>query len=598
MSGESNTRAIEALLPPFRTNEAGDPRRVGIELELSGLELDQITELVTDVLGGTVDKKSPYEATVLNSSLGDIRVEFDATLFREMKVRHFFSEIDPEIITEVERDNIEKALASIAGWLVPYELVFPPLAIERLPELEVLRARLGERAQGTGSSVINAFGLHLNPEIPELSIKMVLNYLRAFLILYEELRQVHDIDPIRSLSGYISPFDRRYAMLVLNEKYQPSTEQFIDDYLQANPSRNRPLDLLPLLTQMDEERIRRRLPEEKISKRPAFHYRMPNSLVDETDWSISREWSTWMRVERLAADQHSLAKRCRYELKRLQGPFFYWLRRLWRTKPLLSRKPMIAVTGPDKGGFPAWFCTRIAVLRAGGYPIRLTPSMFRDDPSLPPFDGLILGGGADVDPERYGEELQLILDDDDSPPTSTLTRRIVSRILAPVLFIWRTLFSLTASGVDKDRDDFEQSCLERALREQLPVLGICRGAQFLNIHFGGTLTDDLSGFYGEVSQVATLLPKNRVELDPRSYLCSILGLAKLGVNSLHKQAVDEIGQGLRVSARDQAGIVQAIEVDDKPYIMGVQWHPEYLPASRLQQRLFLALVQEALSRKR
>jgi len=582
------------------TNDSGNPRRIGVELELSGLELDQITGLVVEVLGGTVKKKNPYEALVEGSDLGDIRVEFDATLFREMKVRNFFSEIDPDLLGEVERDNIEKLLASIASWLVPFELVFPPLAIERLPELERLRAKLAEHAQGTSSSVVNAFGLHLNPEIPELEVGMILRYLRAFLILYEELKRIHDIDPIRSLSGFISPFDKRYALLVLNPRYKPTQSQFIDDYLQANPSRNRPLDLLPLLAQLDEQRIRARLPQEKISKRPAFHYRMPNSLVDEKDWSISKEWAAWMKVERLASDEAALAKRCRYELKRLQGPFFYWLRRLWRTKPLLSRRPMIAVTGPDRGGFPAWACTWLAVRRAGGYPIRMTPSMFQDDPSLPPFDGLILGGGADVDPGRYGEELQSILEDESESPNepTSLSRRILSKVLAPVLFLWRSLFSLTASGVDPERDEFEQSCLEKALREKLPVLGICRGAQFLNIHLGGTLTADLPGFYGEVGRVSTLLPKNQIEIEPRSYLSSILGLNTLGVNSLHKQAVDQLGEGVRVVARDQAQIVQAIEVEKKPYLLGVQWHPEYLPTSRLQQRLFRALVQEALSRKR
>jgi putative glutamine amidotransferase len=572
---------------------------VGIELEFSGLELDQITDLIIDVIGGTVNKKSPYEATVTGSTLGDLRVEFDATFFREMKVRNFFSEIDPDILGEVERENIERALASVASWLVPFELVLPPLAIDRLPEIEVLRARLGEHAQGTSTSVVNAFGLHLNPEIPVLRVDMVLRYLRAFLILYEDLKRIHHIDPIRSLTGFISPFDCRYAMLVLNEKYKPTRNQFIDDYLQANPTRNRPLDLLPLLAEMDEERIRKRLPDEKISKRPAFHYRMPNSLVDEKDWSISKEWAVWMKVERLAADETSLAKRSRYELKRLQGPFFFWLRRLWRTTPFLSEKPMIAVTGPDKGGFPAWACTWFAVVRAGGYPVRLTPLMFRTGSSLPPFDGLILGGGADVDPERYGEELKSALQEQDESAHEprTFFRRLLSRILAPIFFLWRGLFSLSVSGIDKDRDEFEQSCLERALREDLPVLGICRGAQFLNIHFGGTLTSDLQGFYGEVDRVATLLPENPVEIDRNSYLSSIFGLINLRVNSLHHQAVAELGEGICVSARDESGIVQAIEVESKPYVMGVQWHPEYLPTSRIQQRLFRSLVRKASNKK-
>ena len=349
---------------------------------------------------------------------------------------------------------------------------------------------------------------------------------------------------------------------------------------------------------LDRDRIRARLPEEKISARPAFHYRLPNSSVDEEDWRISREWMIWMKVEQLAADERQLARRSRYKLRKLQGPFFYWLRRLWRTKPLLSTKPMIAVTGPDKGGFPAWACTWLAIKRAGGYPVRLTPSMFRDDPTLPPFDGLVLGGGADVNPARYDSELQTLWEDKPTNKRIPWVRWFLSWLLAPILFLWRGLFSLSASGVDLERDDFEQSCLEKALREDVPVLGICRGAQFLNIHFGGTLLGDLASFYGEVDHSSSLLPRTQVEVEERTYLESILGVNQLGVNSLHNQAVDELGVGIRVTARTGSGIVQAIEVEQKPYVMGVQWHPEYLPVSRLQQKLFQALVQEALGRKR
>lgn len=590
---------FEHLIPPRRDNQHGEPRRLGVELELSGVELDQLTSIVTSVLGGQVEKQSPYEALVSRSRIGPVRVEFDATLFRELKVRHFFAELESDLLGDQERKNLEQTLASMAAWLVPYEIVFPAVPLSSMPDLERVRERLAAFAQGTGTSVINAFGLHLNIELPDLEVETILAYLRAFLILYEELKASHDIDPTRSLSGFISPFDKRYAMLILSPNYQPTREEFIDDYLRANPTRNRPLDLLPLLAFLDEAKVRKTLPEEKISARPAFHYRLPNSSVDEPDWSISREWMVWMKVERLAADTAELTKRSRYKLRQLQGPFFYWLRRAWRTKPLLSDKPMIAITGPDKGGFPAWACTWLAVRRAGGYPVRLTPSMFQDDPSLPPFNGLILGGGADVDPGRYGQQLQSLLEEKEvHEERGTPARRILSRLLAPLLFLFRAVFSLTQSGVDRERDDFEQQCLERALRERLPVLGICRGAQFLNIHFGGTLIDDLSSFYGEVDHSSTLLPKTRVEIEPRSYLASILGVTKIGVNSLHKQAVDQLGQGIRVTARSSSGVVQAVELESMAQVMGVQWHPEYLPVSRLQQRLFQALVQEALSRKR
>ena len=171
-------------------------------------------------------------------------------------------------------------------------------------------------------------------------------------------------------------------------------------------------------------------------------------------------------------------------------------------------------------------------------------------------------------------------------------------MVAPFLFLWRGLFSLTSSQVDRERDAFEQSCLDKALRENLPILGICRGAQFLNIHLGGTLHEELSSFYGEVDKVSSVLPRTAITLEENSYLRFLLGAERIRVNSLHSQAVKDLGQGLRVVAQDDAGVIQAIELVGRPGVLGVQWHPEYLPVSRLQQRLFHALVQESLSRKR
>ena len=180
-----------------------------------------------------------------------------------------------------DRESLEAALATIAAWLIPYEIVFPPVAPDKFSILESVRSRLGEKAQGTGSSVINAFGLHLNVEVPDYEVDTILSYLRAFMVLFEELKQAHEIDPVRNMSGFISPFGRAYRNLVLNESYQPDLPTFIDDYLSHNPTRNRPLDLLPLFLFLDSERVRSALPEEKISARPALHYRLLRDLVNQ-----------------------------------------------------------------------------------------------------------------------------------------------------------------------------------------------------------------------------------------------------------------------------------------------------------------------------
>ena len=583
--------------PPYPLNCKGEPRRVGVELELSGLDLNQLSALVKKALGGEVVFHSPYEAEVRDTALGAVRIEFDTLLFREMRVRDFFAELKTELIDPRNLESLEALLASVAAWLVPYEIVFPPVTIERLELLDQLRRKLALHAQGTGTSVLNAFGLHLNVELPALDVETILSYLRAFLVLYDELITSHNIDATRRLSGYIKPFDKRYTMLVLNEHYNPNLDQFVEDYLKANPTRNRPLDLLPLLCFLREERIRQRLPVEKISPRPAFHYRLPNCSVDESDWSISREWAVWMKVEALAGDHNQLKRRCRYRSKRLQGRLLFWLRRIWRTKPLLSDKPMIAVTGPDKGGYPAWFCNWLAVKRAGGFPVRMIPSMLRDNPSLPPFDGLILSGGADVAPRSYSRGLRKLVQANSPGKRVSRIRRLLTRLLAPVLFLWRGLFSLPENRTDPERDHLEHICLARALRENIPVLGICRGAQIINLHFDGALADGAGGFDGEVPHPAALLPGTPVEVKEKTYLSAILGVSRLRINSLNNRTLTQLGKGLRYTARDLKKVVQAIELEDRPHVMGVLWHPEYLPASRIHQRLFHALVQESLSRK-
>jgi putative glutamine amidotransferase len=255
----------------------------------------------------------------------------------------------------------------------------------------------------------------------------------------------------------------------------------------------------------------------------------------------------------------------------------------------MSTRPRIAVTGPDKGGFPAWVFTALAVRRAGGSPLRLRPGKFPRERPLPAFDGLILGGGADIEPEKAGTAVDKLFQ---SPgEVERRSGRLMAWLLAPLVFLFRLLFSRHRSEVDATRDAFEERCLAAALDAGLPVLGICRGAQLINIHFDGNLHGDLSAFYGERGNPDSLYPRKAIQLHPDSRLKAILQVDSLMVNSLHQQAVDQLGNGIRVAARDHSGVVQAIEVHGRPFLIGVQWHPEYLPTVAVQQRLFRRLVQ-------
>ena len=220
-------------------------------------------------------------------------------------------------------------------------------------------------------------------------------------------------------------------------------------------------------------------------------------------------------------------------------------------------RPSIVISGPRRGGDVQWWASALAVRRAGGRPVRVTPR--RSPPKR--FDGLVLGGGADLHTV-------------DAP-----SRR---RLRAA----WR-------EAVDPDRDRMEVALLAHALANDLPVLGICRGAQLIDVALGGRLVTDVASFYVEVPHRRMLRPRQRVTITPKSRLARTLGRTEARVNALHDQAIDTLGTDLKIVAKNDHGIVQAIEHAARTWVIGVQWHPELIPHHRVQQRLFDRLVRVA-----
>ncbi len=248
--------------------------------------------------------------------------------------------------------------------------------------------------------------------------------------------------------------------------------------------------------------------------------------------------------------------------------------------------PLIGVTGPDDGGWPAWIFTRLALRRAGARTVRVTPS--RRVP-IETLQGLVLGGGADVThPLAPVPPLG-------KPRRSRLRwpRRVLDLLLAPFVLLVRLVAGTRPHGVDHARDHLELGLLERARELGLPVLGICRGAQLMNVAEGGTLQRHVHAFYEERPQLYTVLPRREVEIDADSRLRQVLGCERILVNSMHFHAVSEPGPGLRIVARETHGTAQAIEHPERSFWIGVQWHPEYLPQQRVHQQLFIALVERA-----
>jgi len=219
-----------------------------------------------------------------------------------------------------------------------------------------------------------------------------------------------------------------------------------------------------------------------------------------------------------------------------------------------------------------------AIQEAGGVPLVVTPA--HSGPALRALfellDGLVLTGGEDVAPERYGEE-----------------------VLRPNV------------EVVPERDALEFALLEWALADDLPVLAICRGVQVLNVGLGGTLYQDLATDrpaplghdqnLGESPRPRTE-PHHSVAVRPGSCLAEVLGLAEIEVNSLHHQGIKTLAGPLTPVAHAPDGLVEAVEPADPArwtFLVGVQWHPEELcrgghgPSRRLFERFVAAAAKRA-----
>lgn len=204
-----------------------------------------------------------------------------------------------------------------------------------------------------------------------------------------------------------------------------------------------------------------------------------------------------------------------------------------------------------------------AVLNAGGIPL-LIPNNIPDEhlrDMLQQLDGLLLTGGGDIHPDRYGGHNHVRL-----------------------------------YNVDPERDRTELTLLQAAERTRMPFLGICRGFQVINVAFGGTLYEDISEQHLDARKHDYYpdWPRDyfahEVDVNPDSQMGHILNQQGIWVNSLHHQAVRRIAPELLITARAPDGIVEGLEMPGYPFGLGVQWHPECLQAHAPMRVLFRAFI--------
>lgn len=218
-----------------------------------------------------------------------------------------------------------------------------------------------------------------------------------------------------------------------------------------------------------------------------------------------------------------------------------------------SRPPVIAITGPARRAMMPRLLVSLVLRLYGARPLQLRPG---DDFDHRSFDAVVITGGHDIDPVLYAAKPEVM------------------------------------PRYDHERDEFESRVIDLALEHAMPLLGICRGAQLLNARRGGSLFQELKNLRRETSNRWTILPLKTLLVDSPA-LAALMGGQQCRINSLHNQGIDRVGEGLQVSGRDLDGIVQAIEDPDRKFLLGVQWHPEFLIYQARQRRLFRALIEAA-----
>lgn len=228
----------------------------------------------------------------------------------------------------------------------------------------------------------------------------------------------------------------------------------------------------------------------------------------------------------------------------------------------MTTRPVIGITCSRQSRWLPWLLLHIELRILGARGLTITP---QNKQQMQECDGFIIMGGTDIDPTQYGKERQ--------PETV----------------------------YEADRDLLELDVTRQAIKSSLPLLGICRGMQVINVAQGGTLHREVSEVFTDFLPTNTLIGKvfarREVDLSGSAILTHILQAGtRIRVNSLHHQAVETLGKNLQAVATEENGLIQALEHScspNHPFLIGVQWHPELMPHSRLTWRLLRTFVHAA-----
>lgn len=285
-------------MPDVLTTGEGEKRRVGVEVEISGLGYEKLVALTADLLGGKASTASRYVSRI-DSPLGEFTVELDSDPIKDLDLQDHRV---PESLRELGGHAMD-VIDYAAERLVPLEIVSPPIPFEALETIEALVDHLREAgAVGSREAILYAFGLQLNPELPALDADTLRRYLQTFAALYDWLKGRHQLDFSRKVTTYIEPWASKYVDKLVAEGYSPDMETLMRDYLKDNPTRNRALDLLPLFAHINADLLAEYVEDPRIKSRPTLHYRLPDCDIDNPRWHFSTVWNDWVVLEQVVAN--------------------------------------------------------------------------------------------------------------------------------------------------------------------------------------------------------------------------------------------------------------------------------------------------------
>ncbi|MDD9724507.1 amidoligase family protein [Roseovarius sp. SK2] len=272
---------------PIETNARGDKRRIGIEVEFSGLCERRVASILQENLGGEMDDADPHLLFVRGSALGDLEIELDTALGKK------------------KSDGLAGSqVKDLLRGLVPVEIVTPPLTPDEIARFDAMIPVLREAgASGSRNGVFLGFGVHLNVEVVAPADPHTLRTVRAFGLLDPVLRAENGIDVTRRVLPFVNAWPRALVDELVEEK--PDSLELLLDLMDPHVrTRNHALDLLPLMKHALPRLFEASYPDEHSTKaRPAFHFRLPDSRINEEGWSLQEPWEMWRLVEEVAATE-------------------------------------------------------------------------------------------------------------------------------------------------------------------------------------------------------------------------------------------------------------------------------------------------------